>query len=416
MLNSVAHSAEPISVLYDISLIGIAHRHRSHTGLGRTAGTLLKQLLRHPDVALSVTSSLSIDVWKHCHHWFHQQLPQPDRDQLTWIGGSAFNTIRAAGYQGSIAGLDYLKRIRLIRSGQSLKSAAFSIFNRGFAGTSQRQIADIDIYHSLYHDIPEPIRKAQHIQRILTIHDLIPLLYPHFFGLTLEQVMCRPKQTEFDLWRSIQSITVADWIICPSRSTYDDIKHKLSGRVDMDKVRVIPWAASDNFYPSRNVTTLETLRSKYHLPEGQYFLSLCTLEPRKNLLHTIRCFRRFIQQQGIQDTYLILAGPQGWMNCRAFHEFRTDSALKDRLIFPGYVDEADLAALYSHALAFIYLSFYEGFGLPPLEAMQCGTPVITSNTSSLPEVVGDAGVMVDPEDEEGCCQSLWDVYRSSTPA
>jgi glycosyltransferase involved in cell wall biosynthesis len=106
-------------------------------------------------------------------------------------------------------------------------------------------------------------------------------------------------------------------------------------------------------------------------------------------------------------------GTKGWDFDKIFQELSNLPTLKERVIITGYVADEDLAALYSGAMAFVYPSFYEGFGLPPLEAMQCGVPVITSNTSSLPEVVGDAGIMVAPTDADALCQSMLNLYASS---
>ncbi len=101
----------------------------------------------------------------------------------------------------------------------------------------------------------------------------------------------------------------------------------------------------------------------------------------------------------------------GWNYDKIFETLESCNSLKDSIILTGYVADEDLAALYSGALAFVYPSFYEGFGLPPLEAMQCGVPVITSNTSSFPEIVKDAGIMVDPTDTDAICSSILEIYR-----
>ena len=142
-------------------------------------------------------------------------------------------------------------------------------------------------------------------------------------------------------------------------------------------------------------------------------LSLNTLEPRKNVEHSVRCFVRAVEEARLDGLTFALAGPVGW-DYGQILETVADPRVRQRVQLIGYVDDGDLAALYSGALAFLFMSHYEGFGLPPLEAMQCGTPVITSNTSSLPEVVGDAGITLAPNDEDGLCQSIVDVYRDAS--
>jgi glycosyltransferase involved in cell wall biosynthesis len=119
-----------------------------------------------------------------------------------------------------------------------------------------------------------------------------------------------------------------------------------------------------------------------------------------------------IREQKIDDLCLVLTGAKGWDYDRIFGEIANSVDVQDKIILTGYVPDEDLSPLYSGALAFVYPSLYEGFGLPPLEAMQCGTPVITSNTSSLPEVVGDAGIMVAPTDSDALCQAMLDLYCS----
>ena len=156
---------------------------------------------------------------------------------------------------------------------------------------------------------------------------------------------------------------------------------------------------------------MQLARAKYGILDGPYILSLSTLEPRKNIDHTIRCFARLIRDENIRDLNLVLVGTKGWDFDRIFGELTNHDQLRDRIIVTGYVADEDLSAIYSGARMFVYPSFYEGFGLPPLEAMQCGVPVITSNTSSLPEVVGNAGLMVDPKDGDALCQAMFDIYR-----
>lgn len=132
----------------------------------------------------------------------------------------------------------------------------------------------------------------------------------------------------------------------------------------------------------------------------------------KNIDHVIRCFVRLVTEEQISDLSLVLAGMKGWDYDRIFAAIEGAPQVKDRIIVTGRIDDEDLAALYSGALAFAYLSHYEGFGLPLLEAMQCGVPVITSNTSSLPEVAGNAGIMLDPTDADGLTHALLVLFQN----
>ena len=144
----------------------------------------------------------------------------------------------------------------------------------------------------------------------------------------------------------------------------------------------------------RDPATIETVKTRYGIT-GDYFLYLGTLQPRKNLSRLITAFATQSPRHPV--TQLILAGKRGWLYDDLFAQV-SRLGLKGRVLFPGYVPDEDKASLLSGALAFVFPSLYEGFGLPVLEAQACGCPVITSATSSLPEVVGDAALLVDPGD------------------
>jgi glycosyltransferase involved in cell wall biosynthesis len=262
-------------------------------------------------------------------------------------------------------------------------------------------LSECDIFHSPYHPIPPQVKEARTVSRFLTVYDLIGLLHPEFFTF---------KHAHHIIKSVVDNIDPETWVLSISQATKDDL---CSYRKDIDPDRVIvtPLAASDMFYPNRDDDDLRRVSQKYNIPEHPYILSLSTLEPRKNIDHTIRCFAKLIEQEHISDLSLVLVGTKGWNYDKIFEEVLAKPELKDRIIITGYADDMDLSAIYSGALAFVYPSFYEGFGLPPLEAMQCGVPVITSNTSSLPEVVGDAGIMVSPTDTDALCQAMLTVYR-----
>jgi glycosyltransferase involved in cell wall biosynthesis len=161
------------------------------------------------------------------------------------------------------------------------------------------------------------------------------------------------------------------------------------------KITVIPLAPNEAFRPVSRVQA-ETTVARYGLRPSRYFLHVGTIEPRKNLLRLLRAFER-ISRADPQAPDLVFIGGSGWRN-REFYRAVETSPARSRVRLLGYLPEQDLAALYSASMATVYPSLYEGFGLPPLEAMACGAPVVTSNTSSLPEVVGDAALLVDPSD------------------
>ncbi|MGN0378726.1 MAG: glycosyltransferase family 4 protein [Butyrivibrio sp.] len=139
------------------------------------------------------------------------------------------------------------------------------------------------------------------------------------------------------------------------------------------------------------------LREKFGIGNSRYVLSVANLQPRKNLPRLIRAYRKAQQHRLKDDTKLVIVGKKAWMYNDIIKEACEDN---DKIVFTDYVSNEDLVRLYNAAACFVYPSFFEGFGIPPLEAMACGTPVAVANTTSLPEVVGDAGLYFDPFDEE----------------
>ena len=178
-----------------------------------------------------------------------------------------------------------------------------------------------------------------------------------------------------------------------------------------ENIVVTPLACDESFKPASN-EQINLAKQKYKIPENKnYIFSLCSLEPRKNILRVIKCFCEFIKKNNINDLVLALGGgadmkflPTLQANIKNLNEY------KDKILILGYVDSADLAPLYSGALFFVYTSQYEGFGLPPLEAMSCGSAVITSDNSSLPEVVGDAGIMIAYDSDEAHIKAYEKYY------
>ena len=259
-----------------------------------------------------------------------------------------------------------------------------------------------DLLHSSYHQLP-PENITQDLPRLLTVHDLIPIVTPEYVN---------PEQTPY-LKKILASINFRrDWVVCNSEYTKQEFCEYT--KMPPERTFVTPLAAASHFRLVNDPARIAATRQRYGIPEGDYFLSIATyLEPRKNLPHLIRCFFRLLSEAPNLDANLVLVGSKRFKPGETF-ESQDFPQFSSRVIFTGYVADEDLSTIYSGAKAFIYPSLYEGFGLPPLEAMQCGTPVITSNTTSLPEVVGDAGIMVDPKDEDALCQAMHTLLTNRT--
>ncbi len=183
--------------------------------------------------------------------------------------------------------------------------------------------------------------------------------------------------------------------------------------ISPEVIRAIPLAASDHFRPVTDEGELQRVRHTYGI-EGEYILSVGAIQPRKNLRRLIEAYARlrWTRPEGNLPK-LVVAGKCAWLYEETLRTIK-ELQLTESVVLTGYVPEKDLPALYSGAICFVYPSYFEGFGLPPLEAMKCGAPVITGDRTSLPEVVGDAGLMVDPFDVDALAAAINRVISDST--
>jgi len=235
----------------------------------------------------------------------------------------------------------------------------------------------LDVLHSP--DFIPPFRR--NCRSVITIHDLVFMLYPHFLT----------KDAARYYGQIDQAVRRTDAIIAVSQATKRDIMRLLG--VPENKVTVIYEAANPIFRPLKTPDLRQRVRGRFGIP-GEFILFVSTIEPRKNVPTLLRAFRQF-RDAYRREVKLVLAGEKGWLFDEVFR-LVTELKLEKEAIFLGRVSTEELLWLYNTAEALVAPSIYEGFGLPPLEAMACGTPVIVSNVSSLPEVVGDAGILIDP--------------------
>lgn len=254
--------------------------------------------------------------------------------------------------------------------------------------TAEQLTGPIDLFHGTDYLLP-PLQRAR---GLVTIHDLSFRALPD---------LAEPALVRYLEPRVPSSLKRATLVLADSEHTKADIlKHY---QLAPEKVAVVYGGVRSEFRPVEDPHALQELRSRYELPEA-YLLTVGRLEPRKNLVTLLQVYRMLLDRnQPVPQ--LVIAGGKGWRYepiFQAAEELRLGEAVR----FLGYVPDADLPALLSGATAFLYLSFYEGFGLPPLEALACGTPVLASNTSSLPEVLGDAAFLVSPHDPEAILGAL----------
>lgn len=278
-----------------------------------------------------------------------------------------------------------LKKLEFKKKKNAVGKFLCSAYGKLFSPKKVRQA--FDVYFSPQ-ESPLPQIKAG--KRFLLLHDTIPLLF--------ESKLMRNKGWYY---RVITNMNARDGYFADSQNTRKDFL-RFCPHVPPEHITVTPLAAADSFCPITDKAQLTAVREKYRIPaDKKYVFSLCSLGERKNLIRAVKTFLRFADKNKVDDIVFVLGGA-----CLVDFMKKLEAELKDlgknadKIIRAGYVDDADLPALYSGAEWFVYTSQYEGFGLPPLEAMKCGCPVITSNNSSLPEVVGDAGIMIDWDSDE----------------
>jgi alpha-1,3-rhamnosyl/mannosyltransferase len=250
----------------------------------------------------------------------------------------------------------------------------------------------------LYHE-PNFLPLSYETPVVTTVHDLSCFRYPEM------QPAPRVKLIQRYLPRALERSTR---ILVDSDFVGQEVIECFG--VAPERVITVPLGIASAFRPRTYDETRPHL-TPYSLQHGRYLLAVGTLEPRKNLALVFRAYRR-LPQRIKRDYPLVIAGMSGW-HTEVLRSELHDLSARGHLRLLGYVPEEALTALYSGAAMLLYPSFYEGFGLPPLEAMASGIPVITSNRASLPEVVGNAGWMVEPEDEIALCETMVAVLEGS---
>jgi glycosyltransferase involved in cell wall biosynthesis len=283
---------------------------------------------------------------------------------------------------------------RLIMLGQRLGSLQDSPLFRiaweqtGMAATIAAQ--RLDVFHGPISVVPV----AMLVPSVVTVHDLAFLKFP-------DQIPA--KRRNWLIAGTRASARKAAKIITVSGSTRTDLLEWLN--IPEDKVQAIPLAISPHVKRVSG-TSLDVFRMKWNV-DHPFILAVGTLEPRKNLPTLLRAFAKIKDDIPHQ---LVLVGPEGWLTGE-LKATLDELALGDRVRLTGFVSDEELGGWYSAADLFAFPSYYEGFGLPSIEAMHCGAPVLASNTSSFPEVVGDAGVLIPPTDIDTWAEAMRDLLR-----
>lgn len=239
----------------------------------------------------------------------------------------------------------------------------------------------IELFHGFDHiGVPLFSKRGRYVA---TIHDVIPLIWPQFVTRKHRLVVaaaCRRIRQQADL------------VIVPSDATREDVVRYL--HIAPDRIAVVPWGCDERFQPRHNPERLAIVQQKYGLP-ASYFLCVGTLEPRKNVSALLKAYAIVREACRVEETKLVVAGRKGWLYAEIFATVQALGLGQD-VIFTDFIEDEDLPDLYRGARLLVFPSLYEGFGLPILEAMASGVPVVASHTSSMPEVAGDAALLIDP--------------------
>jgi len=395
-------------ILFDATIIASGWmKNANRSGIYFVAVNILQRFLQCPQLKVSLYCTPS--AIRRLHKVLQEILPEyasslsivneKDASRLELVQQWFIEHNQRAARQHSV------HRAKMFSRGLYIAKVLTVIQNRLYRShTLAKALSDFDIFFSPGYAAPVQIRQTPGIKRYTILYDTIPLLFPElypvsrYFGYSWVKVLIK-NLTPDDYGFAISEQTKKDFIrFCP--------------QLNPQNITVTPLAASENFYFCKDQERISAVKAKYHIPLGKrYIFSLCTLEPRKNLIMTVKSFLRLIAENKLDDLMLVLGGGHHECFIGVLENLLHDVAkYKDRIIMTGYIDDEDLAPLYSGAEFFVYPSLYEGFGLPPLEAMQCGCPVIVSNTSSLPEVVGNAGLLIGPHSEHQLVAAMKRLY------
>jgi glycosyltransferase involved in cell wall biosynthesis len=392
-----------INLLIDGTVIidGLRNRKKNASGLFFVSLNLLKTFL--DDARYDV--SVYVSQRNYSQAWRIKQIFMPKKLKIITIQDKveAIKNIDCHKHNIQASGhifkkiLFYLKILKNL-----LRLLRYKYFNN-----NSKIIKNFEAFLSPVYKIPHEIEKYLYVKRFIIIHDIIPLL----------KLSCY-ENYQFDEYHFIYDILDNlnhDYYFFVSENSKRDFIKYTGGCIDEKKLLVTHIASANNFVPQYDREKLSLVLRKYKTnfnSTNKYIFSFCSIEPRKNLLFTIKCFIAFLQKNKISDLYFFLGGA-AWSNFKDLYKkeiSNINSEYKDKIIHLGYIDNADVNILYSNSLFFVYISKYEGFGMPVLEAMQAGIPVITSNNSSMPEVVGDAAIMIDCDSEEQCIAAFETFY------
>jgi glycosyltransferase involved in cell wall biosynthesis len=390
-----------LRILLDISFLGLGFDQQSAgRGVQRVVGRLFDGLIKSDscDLSFAATSFLA-----GTHDFLRANGVEPEKLRYRPQQLSRSRIARQLVQKIHRSGNDQRLSARAARKIQSL---AAQWLTHSEAEIEPGFLSDADIYHTPHTPyplmpFPRAVLKNQRLKKFVTIHDLWVFTRPQLYGIN------QNSGQDAYFKQMLNCLSEKTFAFCVSESARADVLEWTP--LQPERIFLAPLAADrDLFYPASSAEIC-AVRGEFGIPDAPYFLALSVPEPHKNFGHLVRCFGELVQSGELPGYNLVIAGRDAARNPLVAGALAKFPRLANRVLTPGFVPDEKLAAIYSGATAFLFPSLAEGFGLPPLEAMQCGVPVISSNTTSMPEVVGDAGILLPPTDVDGWCAAMLNV-------
>lgn len=397
-----------VKALIDVSFAAAQHESGGSTGVGRVIDEIVKRLINADGVEFLVTGLYAHDL----------DPSRTDRRVRSWaeelLGSSSYAHFAYRtrfGLSGFVANLaSYMDDSAVDGANQG---GAGSFF-RKVVSRACRKLIKVDLVPVVTKEIADvfvitfsapPLALPETLVRVVIIYDIYPMRFP---------TECGPDVAG-NLMTVLNTLSPhRDIVVAISEYTKQDFCD-FTG-FPQERVVVCPLAADDRFRPTDSFEAMTKLRERYRISPGPYFLTVANPQPRKNISTVIRAFAKFVEENPGWKGTLVLAGNSrlGWGDDAIGRLIADLGPLGERVRKTGPVEESDLPLLYSGAVGFVFPSLFEGFGLPVLEAMRCGVPVIASSATSIPEVGGDAPIYCDPLDIDAFANAISLIVNDET--
>ncbi len=405
MDKSITTNTKKLKLTFDISVLTRGYwKNTSRSGIFVVALNILKQLLNNTDIDLTLTC----DPFK---FYYVMHVLNNEFSEET-LNKEIKSKIRVNSLLTLYSKLKHIKRMASEQKNyfkKTLVQILFTVLAPFFQLIRWLQPEDSFSDQDAFLSPALPISTKVKTKKYIILHDLIPLQFP--------ELAFEPWKKGYWTCDVCESLNHNDYYFTISECTRQNFL-KYFPQIDPQKIITTLLACNESFKPlnkENSANLIKQIKEKYKIPTNtKYVFSLCSLEPRKNLQRNVKTFIEFIKKNKIEDLIFVLGGGQveTFMN-KLNKDIENFGEYKDKILKIGYVDDQDLPILYNGAEWFVYTSIYEGFGLPPLEAMSCGCPVIVSNNSSLPEVVGDAGIQIEWNNDQQHIAAYEQYYYDS---